>query len=153
VGTLEGSFGLAIGRGSDGKFNRSVLSFDTSAIPDGATVLSASLTVAYRSASGDPWASPAGNTLQVDVRGGGFNGCTIEAADWAAPATASGVAQVPPFTGGSQSSTAFTAAGAAAINKTGRTQLRLRFAQDQAATNYLWIDRGASARLTVTYRP
>ena len=153
VGTLESSFGLAIGRGSDGTFNRGVLSFDTAALPDGATVTSATLTVAYRSASGNPWTNPAGNTLVIDAKGGCFGACTIEAGDWAAVAGANAVAQLLAFTGGSQSSNAFNAAGLSAINRTGRTQLRLRFTADQTATHYVWIDRGASAKLTVTYLP
>lgn len=151
VGTLEAYYGLAIGRGTDGNFNRSVLSFDTSSLPDTAVVTSATLTVAYRSASGDPWGNPVGNTLVLDVRNGCFGACTIEAADWSAAATATGVAQVPSFSGGNQTSTVFDANGHAAINRTGRTQLRLRFSANQTATNYLWIDRGASAKLTITY--
>ena len=153
VGTLESYYGLAIGRGSDGKFNRSVLSFDTSAIPDGATITSAALTVAYRSAYSDPWGNPAGNALLIDARTGCLGACTIEAADWSATATANAVAQLLSFSGGSQASNAFSAAGVGAIDKGGRTQLRLRFASDQTATAYLWIDRGASAKLTVTYLP
>ncbi len=153
VGTLEAYLGLAVGRGTDGKFNRSLLSFDTSALPDGATVTSATLTVAYRSAYGDPWSSPAGNALVVDVHTGCLGACTVEASDWANTPTASAVAQVPAFSGGSQASTAFSTAGRAAINKGGRTQVRLRFAQDPLATHYLWLDSGASATLSVTYVP
>jgi hypothetical protein len=153
VGTLEALSGLAIGRGTDAKFNRSVLSFDTAAIPDGATITSASVSVTYRSASGDPWSNPAGNTLLVDVRNGCLGACTIETGDWAAIATAAAAAQVPAFSGGSQQSTVFSAAGLAAINRAGRTQLRLRFSANQTATAYVWIDRGASARLSVTYQP
>ena len=153
VGTLEAYYGLAIGRGTDAKFNRALLSFDTSAIPDGATITSATLSVAYRSASGDPWNNPAGNTLTIDVQRGCLGACTIESGDWAATPTASTVATLLRFTGGNQSSSAFTATGLDAINKSGRTQLRLRFSADQTATHYLWIDRGASAKLSVTYLP
>jgi len=153
VGTLESFSGLAIGRGTDGKFNRSVLSFDTSPIPDGAALSSVTLTVAYRSASGNPWTSPAGNTLVIDVHTGCIGACTIEAADWASTTSASAVAQLLSFTGGNQTSNAFSASGLGAINKGGRTQLRLRFDSNQTATNYLWIDKGAAAKLTVTYQP
>lgn len=153
LGPLEASYGLALGRGTDGKFNRSVLSFDTSSLPDGATIVSASLVVAYRSAYGDPWSQPAGNRLLIDVRNGCFGGCAIETGDYAAPADASAVAELARFTGGTQTSTVFNAAGLSAINRGGRTQLRLRFEQAQGATNYLWIDRGASAKLRVEYRP
>lgn len=153
VGTLESSLGLAIGRGTDGKFNRSVLSFDTSSIPDTATVLSAKVTVTYRSASGDPWSDPAGNTLVIDVNNGCIDVCTIGTPDWGAAVTASAAAQLTPFTGGTQTSSLFSAAGLSAVNRTGRTQLRLRFSANQAATNYLWIGNAASATLTVTYQP
>jgi len=153
VGTLESIYGLAIGRGADGLFNRSVLSFDTSAIPDGATVTAVTLAVAYRSASGNPWTNPAGNTLLVDANSGCLGGCAIEATDWGAATTASGVAQIAAFTGGSQTSTLFSAAGLGAISKTGRTQLRLRFSANPTATNYVWIDKGATAKLNVTYQP
>lgn len=57
------------------------------------------------------------------------------------------------FSGGSQTSNAFSAAGIDAINKGGRTQLRLRFSSNQTAANYLWIDKGVTAKLTVTYQP
>ena len=153
VGTLESSLGLAIGRGTDGKFNRSILSFDTSSIPDTATVLSAKVTVTYRSASGDPWSDPAGNTLVVNVNSGCIDVCTIGTPDWGAAVTASAVAQLTPFTGGTQTSSLFSAAGLSAVNRTGRTQLRLRFSANQAATNYLWIGNAAGATLTVTYQP
>ncbi len=153
VGTLESSLGLAIGRGTDSKFNRTLLSFDTSSLPDGATVTSATLTVAYRSASGDPWSNPAGNSLVIDAHTGCLGACTIETSDWAAATTSSAVAQLLSFTGGNQTSNLFAASGLAAINKTGRTQLRLRFASNQTSTNYIWIDKGATATLKITYQP
>lgn len=63
------------------------------------------------------------------------------------------MAQLLSFTGGSQTSNLFSTAGLGAINILGRTQLRLRFSSNQIATNYLWIDHGATAKLTVTYTP
>jgi poly(hydroxyalkanoate) depolymerase family esterase len=153
LGTLESSLGLAIGRGTDGKFNRALLSFDTSSLPDNATVTSATLTVTYRSASGDPWSNPTGNTLVIDANSGCIGACMIETGDWAAAVTASAIAQLVPFSGGSQTSTPFGGPGASAINKTGRTQLRLRFASNQTTTHYLWIGNGATATLTVNYQP
>lgn len=153
VGLYEAWYGLAVGRGSDAKYNRSILSFDTSALPPGATIVSATLTVGYRSAYGNPWGNPAGNTLVVDVRTGCFGPCAIDSGDFSAAASANAVAHIPPFSGGSQASTAFSAEGLAAINRQGRTQLRLRFAQNQSATHYLWIGNGGSARLRVEYLP
>ncbi|WP_368563944.1 PHB depolymerase family esterase [Pseudoxanthomonas sp. UTMC 1351] len=153
VGTLEAYSGLALGRGTDGKYNRALLSFDTSSLPDSATVVSATVTVTYRSAYGDPWSSPAGNTLTIDAHLGCRSACTIETGDYAGSMTANGVAQLQRFTGGSQISNLFSGAGLGAINRTGRTQLRLRFSAQPTATNYLWIDKGASAKLRVEYLP
>ncbi|WP_375770963.1 PHB depolymerase family esterase [Archangium gephyra] len=150
LGTLTG---LALGRGTDAKLNRSFLSFDTSGLPDGATITRAYLTVGYSSGSGDPWASPAGNTLVIDVKTGTFNAAATETADWGAAANASAVASIPRFTLGTTNSADFGSAGLGAINKTGKTQLRLRFTQDQATTAYLFIQDGTNARLTVVYTP
>ncbi|WP_407692871.1 extracellular catalytic domain type 1 short-chain-length polyhydroxyalkanoate depolymerase [Pyxidicoccus xibeiensis] len=150
LGTLTG---LALGRGTDGKFNRSFLSFDTSSIPDTASVTRAYLTVTYSSGSGDAWASPAGNTLVIDVKSGTFNAAVTETTDWAAAATASSVASIAKFTAGTMASTDFGSAGRSAINVTGKTQLRLGFTGSQTATAYLFIRDGASATLTVVYTP
>lgn len=141
----------AIGRGSDDKFNRTILSFDTSAIPDDAAILEAFVVVTHSSSSGDPWASPAGNTLVVDVKSGTFGAAATETSDWAATATAPAVATIDKFTSGSQFSTDFSAAGLAAIDKTGRTQLRLLFSGNQSSTSYVFIKEGMDAKLYVTY--
>ncbi|WP_206050831.1 PHB depolymerase family esterase [Nocardioides speluncae] len=151
VGTLDGTYGLAVGRGADGKHSRTVLSFDTSSLPDDAVVESARLSVTHASDSGDPWASPAGNALAVDAHRGCLGGCTVEAADWSAAPTATAVATIPRFTSGTASSTAFTVAGQDAINRSGTTQLRLRFTQPPGTTAYVLIEPGPQATLTVTY--
>ncbi|HWU89742.1 MAG TPA: Ig-like domain-containing protein, partial [Kofleriaceae bacterium] len=143
---------LAVGRGTDSKLNRAFLSFDTSSLPDGATVIDATVTVSYSSSSGNPWGSPAGNTMVVDVRRGTFGAASTETSDWAAAADASAAATVAAFASGTQTSGSFSAAGRGAINATGRTQLRLRFSQDQTATAYIFLNQGASATLTVTYQ-
>lgn len=154
LGTLESSMGLALGRGTDGKFNRAILSFDTSALPDTATVLEASLILTWRGASGDPWSSPAGNTLVIDVRNGCWGAtCALETADYGAAASASAVAEVVRFTNGTQGSGLFNSAGLAAIHRAGTTQIRLRFSQNPSATHYLWIGSAASATLRVVYQP
>ncbi|MDT0382102.1 PHB depolymerase family esterase [Streptomyces sp. DSM 42041] len=153
VGTLEGTLGLAVGRGVDGRHSRTVLSFDTSALPDGATVTGAHLTVARTSGSGDPWADPAGNTLVADVHGGCLGGsCTVAADDWSAPADAPAAARVPRPASGTAESGTFDAAGLAAIDPAGTTQVRLRFAQAPAGTAYVFLGAADRATLTVTYR-
>ena len=153
LGTLESTYGLALGRGSDAKYNRAILSFDTSSIPDTATITGATLIVKYRSASGDPWSNPAGNTLSVDLKTACYGACTLEVSDYAAVSSASDVANIVRFVSGTQSSNAFSAAGLAAISKTQRTQARLRFTQNPGATHYVWIGSGVDATLRVEYLP
>ncbi|MFD4240308.1 poly(3-hydroxybutyrate) depolymerase [Streptomyces sp. NPDC058525] len=152
VGTLEGSYGLALGRGTDGKSNRSVLSFDTAALPAGKEITRAWVTLTRSSGSGDPWAAPAGNRLLVDVHRGCLGGCAVEPADWAAATTAAGAADIGPFTSGSKASGDLSAAGLSAVNRSGRTQVRLRFEQNQPGTAYLFVNRDTRATLTVEYR-
>ncbi|CAM5365066.1 MULTISPECIES: extracellular catalytic domain type 1 short-chain-length polyhydroxyalkanoate depolymerase [Streptomyces] len=145
VGALEATMGAAVGRGADGRHNRTLLSFDTSVVPDDATVTRAHVTVTRASGGGDPWAG--GNRLLVDVRTGCFGAsCATAAEDWAAPATADGAAELVRFTSGSADSTAFTG-----INRGGPTQLRLRLADPPAAAAYLFLRTGAEARLTVEW--
>lgn len=150
VGTLTAAY---MGRGTDSKFNRTVLSFDTSAIPDGATITRAYLTVTYAAHYGDPWANPSGNTLVIDVKNGIFGSySTMEKADWSASTTAAAVATIAKFTSGAKQSSDFSAAGLSAINKTGKTQLRLRFSSNQSTTSYVGIGQGSGATLTVVYQ-
>lgn len=151
VGTLESTYGLAIGRGSDALYNRTVLSFNTASLPDTATITRAWITVTLNSTSGDPWANPAGNTLVIDVKNGCFGACTIETGDWSSAPTQSAVSNIVKWTGGTTSSTNFSSAGLGAISKTGTTQLKLRFSSNQTATNYIFIGRGAAATLHVEY--
>jgi poly(hydroxyalkanoate) depolymerase family esterase len=143
---------LAVGRGTDGKLNRTLLSFDTSSLPDGAIVTAATVTVTYSSGSGSPWNDPAGNSLVVDVRRGTFGAAATETSDWAAAADASAAATLATFTSGTRTSSGFSAAGLGAVNPTGRTQLRLRFSANQAATAYVFLADGATTTLAVTYK-
>ncbi|MFC8794703.1 extracellular catalytic domain type 2 short-chain-length polyhydroxyalkanoate depolymerase [Streptomyces cinereoruber] len=152
VGTLEDLSGLALGRGTDGKVNRTVVSFDTSRIPAGKEIARAWLTVTRSSGSGDPWASPAGNRLLVDVRTGCFGGCAVEPADWSAPASVAGGTRIDAFSSGSAVSTDLSAEAVAALNRGGTTQFRLGFASAPAGTAYLFVNRDTPVTLTVEYR-
>jgi hypothetical protein len=142
----------AIGRGTDAKDNRSVLSFDTSSLPDNAVITRAYVKVTMSSYFGNPWTSPSGNQLLVDANTGCLgSACTQETADWAATPTASSVASIARWTSGTTTSTDFNAAGLSAINKTGKTQIKLRFASYPSATNYVFITQGSGATLYVEY--
>ncbi|MFF8609869.1 poly(3-hydroxybutyrate) depolymerase [Streptomyces sp. NPDC015346] len=152
AGTLEDTYGLALGRGTDGKVNRTLLSFDTSRIPAGKEITRAYLTVSRSSGSGDPWASPAGNRLLADVRTGCFGACAVEASDWSAAATVAGGARVAAFSSGSATSTDLSPEALAALDRTGTTQVRLRFESAPLSTAYLFVNRDTPVTLTVEYR-
>jgi poly(hydroxyalkanoate) depolymerase family esterase len=149
VGTM---LSLAVGRGTDGKQNRTILSFDTSSLPDTAVIVRAYVKVTWSSGLGDPWSNPAGNSLVVDVKNGTFGAAGTETTDFSAAPTASGVASIAKFTTGAQNSADFSSAGLSAINRTGRTQLKLRFSLDPTATHYAFFTEGAGAVLTVVYQ-
>lgn len=152
VGTLENAYGLAVGRGSDGKYNRTLLSFDTSQIPAGKTITRAYVTITRSSGSGDPWTSPAGNRMLLDVKNGCFGGCAVETTDWATSATAPGAAEMVKFTSGSKSSTDLSSSGLSAINRSGITQVKLRFEVNQSSTAYVFLNKDTQATLTVEYK-
>jgi poly(hydroxyalkanoate) depolymerase family esterase len=154
TGATVGTFSTpAVGKGSDGKLNRSIFSFDTSSLPDGASIVSATVTVTWSSGLGSPWSDPAGNSLVVDVKSGFFgSSASTEIADYGAAADASATASIAAFTSGTKTSSGFGAAGLSAVNRTGKTQVRLRFSQNQSGMAYVFLTEGSGATLTVQYQ-
>lgn len=124
------SKGLLLGDDKNNRQYKSILSFDTSSIPDKATIVSARVRIQRGTISGTSPFNTHGD-LWADIRTGGFNNnAALETADFQAPATASNV-----VTGGLTGAASnndwsegeLNGAGMAAINKTGVTQLRLYF--------------------------
>ena len=110
---------------------KAVVSFDTSAIPDGATILSATLRLHRGAVSGtNPFTTH--GTCWVDVRTGGFSGsAALQTSDFQAPATVARAASLSnAAANGAWSEGSLNAAGLAAINKAGVTQLRVYFSLD-----------------------
>jgi hypothetical protein len=152
-------------RAGDDKGNRrykTVVSFDTAAIPDGATLLSATLRLRRGTVSGtNPFTTH--GSCRIDVRSGGFSGATrLQPRDFQAAATAVQAASLSNAAAdGDWSEGSLNAAGLAAINKTGTTQLRVYFTLDDdrdRGDDYIgWYsgDNGTAAnrpQLVVTYR-
>jgi serine protease AprX len=142
---------------------KSLVSFDTSSIPDTATITSATLRLMRGTSSGTNPFTTHGSCL-ADIVTGGFGGSTAFAfSDWQAAATATGVATMSnPTANGSASTGNLNAAGLSAINKTGTTQLRLTFTlddNDDSGYDYIGFYAGENTttnnkpQLTVTYQP
>lgn len=142
---------LAVGAGWDGKISRTIISFDTSSLPQTATITRAYLQVRYSFGSSNPWD---GRQLKIDVKTGKFGSASIcQTSDWDEAATATGVATIAPFSLGSKDSSDFNEEGRKAISRFGRTQMRLYFDPyaDMGFNNYLFLTKGADIKLLVEY--
>jgi pimeloyl-ACP methyl ester carboxylesterase len=150
-GRSVGAFSnLAIGVSPDGKINRAILHFDTSSLPDNATITRAFLQVKYFSGMHDPWAE---NKLVADVKRGYFGTSNaLQTDDWDSKPTAEAVCTIDKFTSGTMQSSDFTKEGLQAINMTGITQLRLRFDPNPSKKlHYIYIAQGDDAKLFIEY--
>jgi aryl-phospho-beta-D-glucosidase BglC (GH1 family) len=122
-----------------------ILSFDTSAIPDGAVITSATLQIRRESkTNGNPFTIIGPCSVAVSTTA--FSGNTaLQATDFQAAATASNVATLStPTSNGAYATGTLNASGANAINKTGKTQFRLSHTPG---------DNGNNLREFLTYKP
>ncbi len=134
---------------------RGLVSFDTSSIPDGATIISATLRLKQSNIAGtDPFLSH--GSCWVDVATGGFNGSvSLTKEDFQAAASVARVAALSrPGANGAWSEGILNAAGRTAVNKTGTTQFRIAFNagdDDDATLDYVGWYSGENS--VVTNRP
>ena len=154
---------LRAGDAKRDKQYRSVASFDTAAIPDGATISQVTLRLRRGTLVGtNPFTTH--GSLSADVRNGGFNGnVALETFDFQAAATATAVCNLSNAAADLDwSECTFNAAGIAAINKAGKTQVRVAFTLDDDNDNrddYIGYYSGNNAtaanhpQLVVTYQP
>jgi len=154
---------LRLGDDNKDKQYKSVVSFDTSAIPDGATIVSATLRLRRGTVSGTSPFTTHG-TCWADVQSGtGFSGSTaLQTGDFQAAATAVQAASLTNAANNGDWSTGnLNAAGLAAISKTGTTQLRVYFNlddNDDTGNDYIGYYSGDNTtaanrpQLVVTYQ-
>ncbi|HEX3131048.1 MAG TPA: M14 family zinc carboxypeptidase, partial [Thermoanaerobaculia bacterium] len=129
--TASTTSALRAGDNNQDRQYRTVVSFDTSSIPDGATILSATLRLRRGTVSGTSPFTTHG-TCWADVQTGSFSGSTtLQTGDFQAAATAVQAASLSnAAANGDWSQGSLSAAGLAAISKTGTTQLRVYFNLD-----------------------
>ncbi len=146
--TGSGSRPIRVGDASGDRQYRSILSFDTSSIPDGAVLLAAGLRLRRGGLLGtDPFTTLGACT--VDVMTGPFGGSAILAAgDFEAPATVPGSGELSAAAADLEwSEASLDAAGLAAIALDGLTQLRVAFEiddDDNGAYDYVGYFSGES---------
>lgn len=146
---------LLVGDTNKDQQYRAVLAFDTSAIPAGATIVSATLRLMRGSLSGTNPFDTHGSLL-VDVQRGGLGGSsTLEKGDFQALATAAAAASLSKAAANlGWSEGGLNAAGLNAVNRGGYTQMRVYFAlddNDDGGNDYLGYYAGETA--TAAYRP
>lgn len=156
----RGSQAIRIGDNKKDRQFKSILSFDASSIPDGATITGARLELMRGGNAGQNPFNTHG-PCYVDIKSGGFSGNSVlQNGDFQAPADAEQVATVTNQGGsGTVYGVDLDAAGGF-INKAGKTQLRLYFAlddNDDRSTDiagFYSADNGNAGhrpRLVVTY--
>lgn len=139
---------------------RSILSFDTSALPDNAVITGATLKIRKQGQVGvNPFAAL--GTIQVDIRSGAFsNFLALQAADFQAAAGAGSAGQILNSPDADNwYSTTLDASAFSSVNLSGATQLRLRFNRntdnDKVADNIKFFSGNAPAGsqpvLTIQY--
>ena len=123
--TADGKSASVHKLGDKGMFNtdtyRTVLSFDTSLLPDTVKVQGARLRVYRKGLSGSV------GKIRVDVKAGTFGNSRLEQRDYGAAATISDVASLNvPASNRSYTEVSLPPSSLAAINTTGKTQFRLK---------------------------
>lgn len=139
---------------------RSILSFDTSTLPDNATIVSVEVRLQRSGVTGTSPFDTHG-ALWVDVKTGAYgNNNALAKSDFEAASTSTQVTSLSnPLANGDWASGFFNSAGLSGVNKVGRTQLKIRFNQDDnddLSSDYMGFNAGEAATasrpvLIITY--
>lgn len=150
------STGTTVRAGDDASDRQwlSILSFDTSSLPDNATILNVELRLQRSGVTGTSPFDTHG-ALWADVKNGVYgNNASLAKGDFEAASTATQVTSLSnPLANGDWASGFFNSAGLSAINLTGRTQVKVRFNlddNDDLSNDYMGFHSGEA---TSTSRP
>ena len=144
-GSTNGTTEIRVGDGGVGQTYKGILNFDTSSLPDDATINSLSLYMIRKgSSSTNPFTTGALGAANLEVKNGTFGAINIESSDFSATAD---VTNAGCFHGTVTSNDYalridLNAAGIAAINKTGNTQFRISFPNTNTNANYIDFNTG-----------
>jgi hypothetical protein len=118
-----------IGDDAAKKQYRAILHFDTSSLPDNATITKVTLKIKKQGLAGtDPFTILGG--LLVDMRKPSFGAIALALTDFQSAAGRTAIATFDPTPVSNWYSAVLNASGKNYVNKTGTTQFRLRFATD-----------------------
>ncbi len=127
---------------------RSILSFNTSSLPDNAVISSVTLKIKQAGSSGSNPFSSMGNILG-DIKSGAFSGSNaLQSGDFQATASKDGVVTITNNPSSGWYSANLSSANFGYINKTGETQFRLRFSTEDNhnhAADYLSFYAGEAS--------
>ena len=150
--TTSGTTEVRVGDGGVGQSYKGILSFDTSSIPDDATINSLSLYLIRKGSNAtNPFTSGALGAANLEIKNGTFGTLNIENSDFSetADATNAGCFQGSVSSNGYALRIDLNEAGIAAINKAGNTQFRISFPNTNAGADYINFNTGDATVDTV----
>lgn len=157
TGSYAVASSLSVGDNADAPF-RGVISFNTAALPDTATILSAELRLFSTQAPiGNPWVGL--GHLVADVRSGCLgSACALAASDFEAAVSLSEAVTFVAPTGTSGAGTpitgTLTGGALSVLNKTGTTQFKVRFQNTSNRNGFSdYLLMGGGEYFTSAYRP
>ena len=152
-GSMSASGTLSVGDDAKNRQYRSILYFDTSALPDNAVIRSVALKIYKTGSTGtDPLTLSAFGPLLADIQKGTFGTAALQASDFQAAASATAISHFTSV-GGGWYQLVVPSSDYTYINLTGVTQFRLRFtgaSNNNNTANYDTFDAGDAA---AAYRP
>ncbi len=145
TGNMMGTDAVRVGDRQVNQNYYGILSFDTSNLPDDATITSTSLYLLRNAISNvNPFTSGTIGAPMVDVKSGTFGLVAVENSDATASADAidAGCFHGTVSADGYALRIDLNAAGMAAVNKTGTTQFRIYFPNNDAGADYIDFNDG-----------
>jgi len=152
-GTLNASGALRVGDDASNRQYRSILYFNTSALPDNAVIRSVTLKIFKAAAVGtDPLPLTAFGSLLADIQKGTFGTAALQTTDFQAKASANAIGHFSSI-GSGWYQLVIPASDYKYVNLAGVTQFRLRFASPSNNNKVADYDMFGAGDAASAYRP